>query len=75
MTEAELLEATGNIWRVHCYRDGNMRKLDRVMYIRAALRSKAQEIARTHAGCPVASAMPYDPRKDFSLGRYFAHTP
>ena len=27
MTKAELLKATGNIWRVDCWHDGNRRRI------------------------------------------------
>lgn len=69
MTGRELLVATGNIWVVRCYRDGNRRRFQQECYIRAADVIKAEEAAKRESGCRVADASPWDPRKEAVFGR------
>ena len=70
MTTTELLAATGNIWKVHCYRDGNRRRFDCTVYVRASDVLRAENEARDQTGCRCVDAKPWDPRKDRSVDNY-----
>ena len=44
MTRTELLAATGNIWYVACYREGNRRRFQTAVYVRAASAERARAV-------------------------------
>lgn len=70
MTPRELLTATGNIWRVKCWRDGNRRRPGPVLYLRASNIILAEEHARDKSGLKCVDARPWDPRRESCFGRY-----
>lgn len=59
-----LLQMTGNIWKVCCYRDGNRRRPGPTIYVRAELIIRAEEIARSESGCKCVDASPWNPLAD-----------
>jgi len=70
MTSKELLAATGNVWKVKCFRDGNRRRFQQTCYVRAGDIIKAEQAARRQSCCPVADARPWDPRQESVFGRF-----
>ena len=65
MTNAELLRANGNRWRVLIY-DGRNRELRDVVFVRAPSRERAERLALQVSvvrGGRFADAKPYDPRR------------
>jgi len=66
---SQLLKATGGIWRIVTYRDGNRRRRGPTVFARAKCILRAEEIGRRRSGCPVAHASPWDPRKEAYFGR------
>lgn len=60
-TAAELLTATGNVWKVFLYRDGNRRRLHRVTYVRARTSESAVDIGFRLFGGRYGIARPWDP--------------
>jgi hypothetical protein len=68
MTPRELLTATGNIWRVQCWRDGNRRRKGPVLFFRASNIIVAEERARRKSGCKCVDARPWDPRRESCFG-------
>ena len=64
MTSTELLQATGNIWKVRCYRDGNRRQLVQVLYARCASVLAAESVGRRESGCKCVDASPWNPARD-----------
>lgn len=67
MTGAELLQATGNIWRVVCWSDGNRRRRTRVVFCRCADVLRAEEIGRRQSGVRCVDARPWNPETDRSV--------
>lgn len=70
LTEQQALEATGNAWKVHCYRDGNRRQVVRVVWIRAATREGAERAAREISGKRTVAAFAYRPWLDSAVSRF-----
>lgn len=70
MTSEELLKATGNMWQVVCYKDGNCRFRLGTYYIRAKTKDGAKAAALQLSGGKHSVAWPYDPRKDLQASRY-----
>jgi len=68
-TPSQLLKATGGIWRIITYRDGNRRHRGPIVFVRANCILKAEEIGRRRSKCPVVHAFPWDPRKEVCFGR------
>jgi hypothetical protein len=66
----QLLLATGNIWRVDCWHDGNRRKIVQTLYIRASDVLRAEEIGRKESGRRCVDARPWNPAKDRSVFGY-----
>lgn len=75
MTASQLLAATGNIWRVVTYRDGNRRRRGPTLYVKAGGILSAEEIGRRRSKCPVVHCSPWDPRKEATFGRYIKEIP
>jgi hypothetical protein len=46
----QLLAATGNIWRVDCWHDGNRRKIVQTLYVRASDVLRAEAIGKRESG-------------------------
>jgi hypothetical protein len=46
MTRTELLAATGNIWYVACYRDGNRKRFQAAIYVRAASAKRTRAVGK-----------------------------
>lgn len=67
MTNTEILKATGNVWRVDCWHDGNRRKIVQTLYIRASDVLRAEEIGRKESGRRCVDARPWNPAKDRSV--------
>lgn len=67
MRPSDLLAATGNVWEVRCYRDGNRRQLQSVRYIRAGGILTAENIARQVSHCRIVDARPWNPLTDRSV--------
>lgn len=72
MTGQELLKANGNRWEVKCYRDGNRRRLDRTVYVRALDVLGAERIARSVSKCRCVDARIWNPLTDRRCYRYVA---
>jgi hypothetical protein len=65
VTDEELLAATGSIWQVKIYADGNRRRVLRTITVRAELQMDAQNAARRYSpGARVYDATPWDPRRE-----------
>ena len=64
VTKAELLKATGNIWRVDCWHDGNRRRIVQTLYIRASDVLAAEEVGRRESGRRCVDAAPWNPKTD-----------
>ena len=64
VTKAELLKATGNIWRVVCWHDGNRRRIVQTLYIRASDVLAAEEVGRRESGRRCVDAAPWNPKTD-----------
>lgn len=75
MTSRELLTATGNVWEVKCFRDGNRRRFQQTCYIRASNILLAELAAKRQSGCRVADARPWNPRKEACFGRLIVEVP
>lgn len=74
MTERELLTANGNRWRVACWRDGNRRTCDRILYVTALTRDVATRIARKVSGRRTCDAVPWNPMTDLACFGYVERT-
>lgn len=70
MTKAELLKATGNIWRVDCWHDGNRRRIVQTLYIRASDVLAAEEVGRRESGRRCVDATPWNPKTDRKVFGY-----
>jgi len=70
MTAKELLEATGNIWRVDCWHDGNRRRIVQTLYIRASDVLKAEEVGKRESGRRCVDARPWNPGTDRKVFGY-----
>jgi hypothetical protein len=70
MTKTELLKATGNIWRVDCWHDGNRRRLVQTLYIRASDVLRAEEVGRRQSGRRCVDARPWNPATDRKVFGY-----
>jgi len=70
MTKTELLKATGNIWRVDCWHDGNRRRIVQTLYIRASDVLKAEEVGRRESGRRCVDAAPWNPKTDRKVFGY-----
>lgn len=66
----ELLEATGGVFKVRTYRDGNRRRPGPTFYFRADTALSAELRAKRKTGIAVAVAFPWNPRTDALFGRY-----
>jgi hypothetical protein len=64
MTRSELLAATGSVWEVQCFVDGNCRRKAGLYYVRAANADRAKVVAKRLSSCRVAVAWPWNPEKD-----------
>ena len=64
MTRHELLQATGNAWKLTCWDNGNRRRVVRVLYVRAETKEKALTIGHGLSDRRCIDAVPYDPRHD-----------
>lgn len=67
MTRKELLAATGNVWRVLCWQNGNRRGASEVLFVRTTSEELAKQIGRRLSGRRCVDAYPYDPRSDRSV--------
>lgn len=70
MTKTELLKATGNVWRVDCWHDGNRRRIVQTLFIRASDVLRAEEVARQRSGRRCVDARPWNPKTDRSVFGY-----
>jgi hypothetical protein len=70
MTKTELLKATGNIWRVDCWHDGNRRRIVQTLYIRASDVLAAEEVGRRQSGRRCVDAVPWNPKTDRKVFGY-----
>lgn len=70
MTSKELLAATGNIWKVRCWKDGNRRRLVSILYIRSECILRAEETGRRRSGCKCVDVVPWNPTREACFGRY-----
>lgn len=70
MNAAELLTATGNVWEVVCYKDGNGRILLGRWYIRSGSKDRARAKALKLSGGKYAVLWPWDPQKDLRTSQY-----
>jgi hypothetical protein len=70
MTKTELLKATGNIWRVDCWHDGNRRRIVQTLYIRASDVLAAEEVGRRESGRRCVDAVPWNPKTDRKVFGY-----
>lgn len=75
MTPRELLAATGNVWEVSCFRDGNRRRFAQFVYVRSADRLRAKAAAQRISGCPVADARPWNPERDLMVSGWIRKVP
>ncbi len=66
MTRTELLAATGNIWYVACYRDGNRRRFQTAVYVRAASAERARAVGHRETKAICCDAIPWNPETDFT---------
>lgn len=66
-SNSKLLEATGNVWKVICWRDGNRRKRVQVIFCRAVGVLEAEAIARRISHCRCVDASPWNPETDRSV--------
>ncbi len=64
MTSSELLKATGNIWRVDCWHDGNRRRIVQTLYVRAADVLSAELVGHRESGRRCVDARPWNPETD-----------
>jgi hypothetical protein len=64
MTGKELLSATGNIWRVDCWHDGNRRRVVQTLFVRATDVLRAEEIGKKESGRRCVDARPWNPATD-----------
>lgn len=69
-SDRELLTATGGVFKVRTYRDGNRRRPGPTFYFRADTALSAELRAKRKASIAVAVAFPWDPRKEALFGRY-----
>jgi len=75
MTPSELLAATGNVWQVRCYKDGNKRICLGDKFVRAENREQAIRIAKEVCrGAKHCVAWPWDPAKDLSVRGFVVST-
>jgi len=70
MTKMELLKATGNIWRVDCWHDGNRRRKVQTLFVRASDVLRAEEVGRKESGRRCVDARPWNPGTDRSVFGY-----
>ena len=70
MTKTQLLKATGNIWQVHCWQDGNRRKIVETIYLRASDVLRAESLGQQQSGRRCVDARPWNPAKDAAASQY-----
>lgn len=70
MTATELLRATGNIWRVDCWHDGNRRRVVQTLYVRASDVLRAEAIGKQQSGRRCVDARPWNPATDRAVRDY-----
>jgi hypothetical protein len=70
VNQKELLAATGNIFKVKTCMDGNRRIPGPTYYIRAETALDAELKAKQRSRAKVATAFPWDPRREAVFGRY-----
>jgi hypothetical protein len=75
MTTAELLQATGNVWEVVCYKDGNRRCCLGRYYVRSNTQDGAKQAALRLSRGKVATAWPWNPAKDLQASAYIRAVP
>ena len=66
MTRTELLAATGNIWYVACYREGNRRRFQTAVYVRAASAERARAVGHRETKAICCDAIPWNPETDLT---------
>ena len=64
---SELLLATGNIWRVDCWQDGNRRRKVQIVFVRCSDLLRAEELGRRISGRRCVDARPWNPETDRSV--------
>jgi len=75
MNTAELLQATGNVWEVVCYRNGNRRGFLGRYYVRSSTQDAAKQTALRLSRGGFAVAWPWDPARDLQASAYIRAVP
>jgi len=70
LTQPGLLAATGYIWKVLVYRDGNYRRVDRVLFVRARNPELARAIGQMRSGRKAVIAFPWNPFDEAATMQY-----
>lgn len=64
MSENELLEMTGNVWLVRCFKGWERADALRTVFVRAASKAKAEAVGKAVTGLRHAAAYPWNPLAD-----------